>query len=150
MKEIITKLTVIKNDILKEKEGQLRFLGLIARADVEDKWDLLVSADWIKKSNSEEDLIYIIKKLKGVFAENLNFLSRIVLLTPQETFIKQLARAIINEKVGNTGEFANLKTSADFTIKQVFVITLDFTDINLENSQEIGDGFVGAKDVVEF
>src|SRR3989339_2004319 len=102
MKEIIKKLTNIKNTILSEKSsGKLRFFGLIARVDIDNKWDLLISADWIEKNSSEETLIYIIQKLKESFDGKLEFLSSIVLLTPKEAFVRQLARGIISEGRGS-------------------------------------------------
>ena len=151
MKEIIEKLNNIKNKIIEEKTtGKLRFLGLIARADIEGKWDLLVSADWIKKNSSEDDFVYIIQKLKDNFDEKLDFLARIVLLTPKEAFIQQLARAIIRENGGEAGKITSLKTSKDFIVGQIVVIAFDFTDIGLDVSQETEDGPVGIKDIVNF
>ena len=151
MKEIIEKLNNIKNKIIEEKTtGKLRFLGLIARADIEGKWDLLVSADWIKKNSSEDDFVYIIQKLKDNFDEKLDFLARIVLLTPKEAFIQQLARAIIRENGGEAGKITSLKTTKDYIVAQIVVIAFDFTDIGLDVSQETEDGPVGIKDIVNF
>lgn len=148
MKEIIEKLTIIKDKILSEKtNGRLRFLGLIARTDIEGKWDLLLSADWIKKNSSETDLIYIIQKLKDGFAGNLDFLSRIVLLTPNETFVQQLARTITREDLKNGEEITSLKISADFTVRKMLYIFLDFQGIDLNTIQETEDEPVAIKNL---
>src|SRR5688500_975096 len=115
MKEIIEKLNLVKDNIISEK-GTLRFFGLIARTDLENKWDLLISSDWIEKNSSDEELVYVITKLKEAFSEKLDFLSRIVLLRPEEHFIQELARVIVKEHDGKTGEIRNLKVSDDFTV----------------------------------
>lgn len=151
MKEIIEKLTDVKNTILSERGNQkLRFLGLLARVDIDNKWDLLISADWIEKNSSEETLIYVIQKLKEVFNEKLEFISSIVLLTPRESFVRKLARAIIEENKSYPAEIVDLKISADFTVKQVFVIAIDFAGIDLNPSQELEDEPVIIKDMGPF
>lgn len=152
MKEIVEKLRNIKDQIVLEKaEGQLRFLGLIARTDLDGKWDLLLSADWIKKSNGEEDLIFLIQKLKKEFQGNLDFLSKLVLLTPSESFILQLARAIVREDKGKTGEeISDLKISVDFTVRHLFVISFDFAGIDLEKTQASESEPIATEEVVNF
>jgi hypothetical protein len=127
MKEITEKLNNISKEIISErKEGRLRLFALIARTDLDNKWDILISADWIKKNNSEEELVYIIKKLKKEFSENLDFLSRLVLLTPKELFTREIAKATIKENDGKPGELFKLKTSTDFIVKHIIVIHLDY------------------------
>lgn len=151
MREIIEKLTAIKDSILTEKSGgKLRFFGALVRADMEEKWDLLISADWVEKNSSEEDLVYIIKKLKDSFGEKLDFLFRIVLLKPDETFVRQLAKAIIRENGGKPGEITNLAVNAEFTLKQLIVIALDFSGIDLDSPSETTDGPIGIKSVNDF
>ena len=98
MKEIFEKLNEIKDEILLEKgANELRLFVLVARTDIDARWDILFSADWLEKTNSEKDLVYLIEKLKSKFDGNLDFLARIVVATPHEIFIKRLAKAIIRE-----------------------------------------------------
>jgi hypothetical protein len=150
MKEIIDKLTIIRDKVVSERtDGILRFFGLIARIDLDSKWDLLISADWISKNNNEEDLIYIIKKLKEEFMEHLDFLSRIVVLTSNEFFVKQLARAILTKSLSERGEISNLQISPDFVVKQLYVISFDFNGIDLD-APEIENGPAGVRESANF
>ncbi len=151
MREIIEKLGKIRDEILSERtEGKLRFFGLIARVDLEDKWDLLLSADWLEKSNSEKDMIYLIKKLKKEFEGNLDFLAKIVLLTPKESFMQNLVRAIARENKGEAKEIINLKISQGFTVRSLLVVTLDFAGIDLGEGEMIGKGVVATREIIDF
>lgn len=134
MNEITQKLIAVSDKIIQEKtSGILRFFGLLARADLSEKWDLLVSADWIEENNNQADLVYIIEKLKEEFAENLDFLSQIVILSPRESFIMRLAQALIREEILIPGEVSQLMISPDFTVSHVHIMKLDFTGIDLAN-----------------
>ena len=152
MTEIIEKLKNIKDEILRDKGGLLRFFGLLARMDVEGKWDLLISANWIEKNTSEADLVYVINKLKDKFSNKLDFLFRIVLLTPDEPFISQLVAAINRENGGQAGELTSLKLSETFHVKQVIVIALDSTGIEFAALEEVPEniGPVGTKEITDF
>lgn len=86
MKYILQNLDELKKIILKEK-GQLYYMGIISRVDKENKWDVLLTAEWIKENNSEKDLVYILDKLKELFEGNLDFLSNVVLYEPEEDFV---------------------------------------------------------------
>ena len=129
MKEIFEKLNEIKDEILLEKgANDLRRFVLVARTDIDARWDILFSADWLEKTNSEKDLVYLIEKLKSKFDGNLDFLARIVVATPHEIFIKRLAKAIIRENGRESGEIVGLVTTADFTVKRLFVMYINFSD----------------------
>lgn len=139
MKDIIEKLNNVKNDIIREKtDGFLRFFGLIARIDLENKWDILISADWIDKSNLEQDFVFLINKLKTQFNEDLGFLSQIVFLAPDEPFIKNLARAIKSEDKKDGDEACDLKISEKITINHIFIITSNFKGIDLGEISPVG------------
>lgn len=151
MKEIIEKLKNIRDEIISEKnQGKLRFFGLIARADLEGKWDILLSADWFKENNKEKDLVYFIEKLKNKFKKDLEFLSKIVLLAPSEMFIQQLAKVIITKGLDTEKEITDLKVFADFTVKRIFVVALDFTGIDLTKIQETKESPIVIKDANDF
>jgi hypothetical protein len=130
MNEILQKLNNIKDSLLAEhSDVKLRFFGLIARMDVDNKWDLIICADWIKKSNSENDLVDIIDRLKKEF-NNLDFLAKIVLLTTDEFFIRQLASAI-SVREEQIGEMKDLKLKEGFVVRHIIVIYFDFGGIDL-------------------
>src|SRR3989344_6675775 len=133
MTEVIEKLRKVRDQILLEKGAdQVRLFALLARADLEDKWDLLFCADWIEKTSSEKDLVYIIEKIKTEFSTNLDFLARIVVATPREVFIKQLAKAIILEGGNEPREITKLAVSADFTVRQLVLLKINFGGINVD------------------
>ncbi|MFM2339942.1 MAG: hypothetical protein RLZZ360_578 [Candidatus Parcubacteria bacterium] len=92
MKGNINKLRELADLVLKEKGEILYFLGLIHRTDYEDKWDLLIIADWIKENNSVDDLQYILNCLNTVFTDT-DFLKDVVLYKPDFYFSFELKKA---------------------------------------------------------
>ncbi len=150
MKEILEKLKKVKDEILLEKkDGKLRLLALIARADLENKWDILLSADWLKKTNGEDDLVYLIEKLRSEFDNKLSFLASVVSATPNETFIRQLARAVLKEGRSGVEEISDLSTSDNFAVKQAFIVAIDFEGINLDNDG-VDEGPLAIKEITDF
>lgn len=151
MKETLEKLNKIKTEIIKEKTtGTLRLFILIERNDLENKWDLILSADWLEKNNSEKDLVYLIEKIKLEFGSDLEFLARIIVTTPNEIFIRQLTRAIL--RVGKGGEFEEIKdlqVTSNFKVKHIFVIAIDFSGIDLAMAGT-DDGPLGSKEITQF
>lgn len=152
MNEIAEKLNTLKEKIIKEKtEGKLRFLGMLARADIEGKWDIVISADWIEKNSNEQDFIYVIKKLKEVFGTKLEFIARIVLLTTKEFFIKQLVLVLIAEKYVFGEELSDFKIPAlEVSLKKIIVIFYDFSGIDLQKETKDEEGEVAFKKLDEF
>jgi hypothetical protein len=151
MKENIEKLESIYKEIISEKtSGKVYFFGLLSRIDIEEKWDILISADWLKENNSQEDLVYIIKKLKDRFFDKLEFLSEIVLLVSKEPFIQDLARSLGKTEIKNK-EIEGLKILDDFIIKKLYIINADFSALKLDPSLTIGLEGKGKKnDLAEF
>jgi hypothetical protein len=144
MKEIIKKLNKIREYILSEKDGTLRLFCIIARNDFEGKWDILFSADWIEKTNSEKDLVYLITKLKLEFDNNLDFLSNIFVGTPNETFIKQFMKAIGEQDSPLMEEINGMFVSKELTVRKLYVIACDSTGLDLdENGTNEGPVAVG-------
>ncbi|MEX2411922.1 MAG: hypothetical protein WD607_11255 [Candidatus Paceibacterota bacterium] len=140
MKDIIKKLNKIKDEINSEKESNFKLFCLIARADLGNKWDLLLIADWIKESNSEENLIYIINKIKEEFKEDLDYFSRIVLLPTNERFVSKIIKAIFRENKEedkiNKKEFSRLKIEKDFIIKKLFIIEMNINKKDIETREK--------------
>ena len=133
MDDVLLKLKKISDEISSEKVGSTTyFFALVTRTDSEGKWDLLISANWLEKSNSERDLIYVIDKLKEEFTANLDFLSQIVLLAPEEDFIQKVARAFIDSPI-TPGQIGRLKIEDDFFI-QIFLIASNFTEFNFNEN----------------
>ena len=79
--------------ILSDEKGSFALFTLIQREDT-DLWDLIVSADWIKIKNQKETLEDISKVMKKYLDKNdLINISRIILLDPNELFVKNINRA---------------------------------------------------------
>lgn len=138
MKEIIEKLNLIQSTILSEKGGVIYFFGLLERTntDFENKWDIVISASWIEESNSEADLVYIIENLKKEFDDNLDFLAKIVLLSPQEEFINDICFALQKEETQEQ-EVHSLKISEEISIKHLFVVSRNFENLKLHEPIEV-------------
>lgn len=61
------------------------------------RWDLLVSAEWLKR-NQESELEYITDQLKSdMGASTLRQLSRVVILAPDDPFVKAVTSAFSTE-----------------------------------------------------
>ena len=137
MKEIVTKLNSINTFLSNDKKlGTIFFFGLLARTDMEGKWDIVISASNIKENNSEGDLVYVIDALKKEFFSELNFLSQIITLTPTENFIKDVARALGNDSAQGE-EVTDIKLADKFVIGKMYVICSNFSKLDL-TEQTVG------------
>lgn len=94
MKNLIKKLTEVEKDIAREKGGFTLF-GLFHREGaLSDKWDLVAAAPWFGE-NTYEETKYIVSKMKPkLTTEEMIMVSRIVLLDPNEPFVKEMADRI--------------------------------------------------------
>lgn len=105
---------------LSEEKGKFYLFALFQREDTVDKWDLLVSADWIQKDKSKS-LQLIAKKLQDKLSkEELLQLSRIVLIDDNNPTLESLNRSIHVEhgskEIWNSNFFG-------LNIKHAFIIT---------------------------
>ena len=119
MKEIVEKLLEIEKRTSKEKGGYELF-ALFLREGSANKWDLLVSAQWINK-NKEEALKYLSSILqKELPLSELILISRIVLIEDGNPSLLALQKAI-NVEHGA----AEVKESDFFglQIKHAYLIT---------------------------
>ena len=79
MRELLDKLKILESKLSKEK-GNFNLFALFLREEAEDKWDLVVSASWLK-SNNKISFDYLAKELKlSITNEQLLLISRIVVL----------------------------------------------------------------------
>lgn len=105
MKEIIEKLMRIEKETSAEK-GQYDLFALFLREDANDKWDILVSADWVNK-NKEEALRYLSQKIQKTFTPNeLLQISRVVIIEENNPALPALQQAVSIEH-----GFAEIKDS---------------------------------------
>lgn len=130
MSEIIEKLKRLSNLLNQEGFlGEIILFVLIKRTDLENKSDIIISATGIQKNNSQEDLKYLIEKVKEVFNNELSFLSEIYLLTKEEKFIVDLANALPAVQLDSV--VYDLQLNENFLIEQMYVITSNFSQLNL-------------------
>lgn len=139
MNEILEKLNNVKNKILGKKKGSVfYFFGLVERTDLENKWDLLIGADWLEKENQEKDLVFFIEEIKSELGSDFDLISKIVLFTSDEEFLLALGRALSKEEESKT-EFFNLKLMDNFALKHLYVIDRNFDSLELGEELLVSD-----------
>ncbi len=122
MKETVEKLKSMISFLEKEK-GPLLIFALFLREDALEKWDIIISAEWL---NSKEMSSYklISSKLQGTLNESelLQF-SRIVLLDPEDPVVSFLLD-LQTIKNGGYKEFSGevLSDKFKFTIKRAYLL----------------------------
>jgi len=119
MKKLLEKISAIEKETSLEK-GDYNLFALFLREESFNKWDILVSANWIDK-NKEEALKYLAQKIQKEFTgEELAQISRIVIIEKENSDLPALQQAI-NTEHGT----AEIKDSNFFglQIKHAFLIT---------------------------
>lgn len=119
MKQIIEKLTTIEKETSIER-GKYDLFALFLREDSSNKWDILVSSDWIN-NNKEEALKYLAQKIQTSFTQSdLIQISRIVIIDENNPSLPALQQAVNIEHGA-----AEIKDSNFFglQIKHGFLIT---------------------------
>jgi hypothetical protein len=93
MKDAIDKLSLLEKSLSGEK-GNFSLFALFLREDSEDRWDLVLSAPWLK-SNDRKDYKFIASRVKEILnKDELISLSRIVLLDKGNQILEAVNRAI--------------------------------------------------------
>lgn len=119
MKETIDKFREIESSLSEEK-GEFNLFALFLREDSANKWDLLVSAEWIEGNKSESLQIISQKIQEHLEKKELVNLSRIVLIEDDNPALEAFHRAISVEHGS-----AEIQESTFFglQIKHAIVIT---------------------------
>ncbi|NQU78111.1 hypothetical protein HQ544_05435 [Candidatus Falkowbacteria bacterium] len=118
MKEFFEKFIDIEKDISKKK-GDFELFAVFLREDAADKWDIVASADWLKKDNLK-DLKYLANVIKKKLGGDNKRLSRVVVIDRDNPALKALHSAIKTEHKG--AEFFN-SNFFGLLIKHGFIIT---------------------------
>lgn len=119
MKEIVNKLMAIEKETSSVK-GEYDLFALFLREDSSNKWDILVSANWIN-NNKEEALKYLAQKIQSSLTQNeLLQISRIVIIEETNPALPALQQVASIEHGA-----AEIKDSNFFglPIKHAFLIT---------------------------
>jgi hypothetical protein len=121
MKFFLKELKIVYNELLSEKESLL-FLALFSRKDEENRWDLIISANWIEAGRTREVVKLLLEKFKKQGVDYSEYIENIVVLNHSDNFLHHLAAAyknkgekIIKEKDG----VCTIKLFDDFQIKAV-------------------------------
>jgi hypothetical protein len=119
MSSFTDKFRIIEKTISDEKPGLVLF-GLFLREDAQDKWDLVLSADWLT-GDYFSDLGYVTKKLQTYLdSQEMTAISRIILLKPEDRFVRTI-NGIINIEHGKA-EFEDCRFN-DVSIKHAIIVT---------------------------
>jgi hypothetical protein len=116
--ELSEKYRELEASIAKEK-GDFVLFALLMREDSPDRWDLVVSAPWLRDTGDAVE--YLVDQIKSRIGEqNLTSLSRIIVVDPQAPDIQSFNRALEIEHGGVEVKDTNL---FGLLVKQAFIIT---------------------------
>ena len=119
MKELIAKFVNLESE-LSDKHGSFALFGLFIRQDVQDLWDVVLSAKWIGK-DKKKVLQEIVKKLKkNLTNQETTKISRIVILEITDPFVINVNSVIRVEH--NVTEFVDCIFN-NMMIKHAYIIT---------------------------
>ena len=119
MEKLIEALKGIEVSLAKTR-GPFNLFGLFLRMQDLDRWDLVASSAWLKE-NHREDIGLISQSLQDKLSpDQLLMISGIVILNPQEPFVKMI-NGIINCEHGFV-DFEN-NTINGITIAHAYLIT---------------------------
>ncbi|MDD5251465.1 MAG: hypothetical protein PHT12_02420 [Patescibacteria group bacterium] len=92
MTPFVTKLIEAEKSLARAK-GRFVLFGLFKRSDLDDKWDLLVSADWLNERNYQDNFVSIQKTLHRYLGSNINIIARILMIPDNVPFVKSINSA---------------------------------------------------------
>lgn len=119
MKRMLDKLAAFELEASSER-GEFLLFALLLREDAQDKWDLVVSAQWLQPDNWDDRDSFIKQIRDKLSLDEFLMLSRIVLLEPDNPVLKALQR-MINVQHG----MCEIRDSSinSIVVKHAYVIT---------------------------
>ena len=132
MNQFLQKIVTLEREISEEK-GTFLLFALFLREDSQDKWDLVVSAEWINE-NMKDSLSYLSDRIRSSLTEDelLSF-SRIVLVDKSHHELDTITRAVSTKH--NIAEFKDINFFG-LNIKHAYIITSSKTN-EVENTKII-------------
>jgi hypothetical protein len=119
MNKVIEELRSVEKELAEEK-GTFVLFALFEREDVQDRWDLVVSAPWFGK-NRKETLQFIVDKVNSRLTPvDIVMLSRVVLLAPTDAFVRNV-NSVIRVEHG-TSEFRDCVFNG-IPVKRAYIFT---------------------------
>lgn len=119
MINLVNKLKAIELKLSQEK-GSFKLFGLFLRSDVENKWDILVSANWIGDERKKflDTIVTLINS--EVEASELTDISRLIILNPDEPIVRTI-NTLINVEHGDV--VFNNNIVGNIRIEKAIIIT---------------------------
>ena len=140
MKEILEKMKKVRDVFIAQKKDGLLRLFILTRPELSEKWDVLISADWMTGFNSEQDLVYAIEEIKKGMDNNLDFLSSVIVLGSGEPIVGRIAQMILKENGGKEGEIASLRISDKLILQNVQIVHFGFSSDEISGATDTEDG----------
>lgn len=119
MKQLLDKFVALEKELALER-GDFVLFSLFERDDAQGKWDVVISASWLD-ANQKESMHFIANRIRAKFkSEELISLSRVVLLSPTDAFVRNVNSAVQVEH--GRAELLNNAFNG-MEIKHAFLIT---------------------------
>lgn len=119
MKELVAKLRTVEKD-LSDEHGEFSLFALFLREQSLDKWDLLISADWIDKMDGIPLKIVVNKLNSYLSKKELLQISRVVIIQENNPDL-----VLFQDAISEENQPTELRNSDFFgmPIKHAYVIT---------------------------
>ena len=119
MEQLVDKLASLEREVSSQK-GDFALFGVFVREDAQNRWDLLVSAQWLE-ANKKEALEYLADRLKlQLDAQEWLSLSRVVILEKGNPILAAVRR-MVNVRHGRVKMENNVVSGLE--IRRAYVIT---------------------------
>ena len=120
---LVRKLREVENEVAAERGG-IVLVALFQREDSLGKWDVLFSADWIKRTEDERPVLdYLIGKLQPKLTQReLLTVSRVLVFEPNEQFVGLVLGML--QEWGNPQQLANISING-MSITTAYIIAAD-------------------------
>ncbi len=119
MNALFEKMTEVESEISQEVGGIVLF-GLFKPADAPQRWDVVVSADWVGPETTPA-VAYVARKLQSrLDSEQLVSLSRVVALPPSEEFVQSVLRSV---RVDHEGREVHGALFNGILMREAYIVT---------------------------
>jgi hypothetical protein len=127
MNEILQKINTVCSELNSTKMfGEIVFLGIIERDNLDDAWDIVVGGSRVVRENRMSDMAKMIDLLRRVLDNDLSFVAQIVLLESDQEFILDVGLYLERNNI-STGEVRDARLlSTRNKIKRMYVIKNNF------------------------
>ena len=127
MNEILQKMNTVCSELdSTEMFGEIVFLGIIERDNLDDAWDIVVGVSGVVRENRMSDMAKMIDVSRKVLENDLSFVAQIVLLESNQEFVLDMGLYLERNNI-NTGEVRDARLlSTRNKIKRMYLIKNNF------------------------